>query len=98
MLQQAGPCLRLGSFQVDWLSRRDRGELSALGASFVVDKLGFDDQSHDGPPNCGQICILALTIKSRLPPLWFALVEDARERNHSRSLSSRGRSLIVRVP
>jgi hypothetical protein len=36
--------------------------------------MGFDDQSHDEPPNYGQIRILALAIKSRLPPLWFALL------------------------
>jgi hypothetical protein len=55
----------------------DCGELNALGASFVVDKMGFDDQSHDEPRNYGQIRILALAIKSRLPPLWFALLHGA---------------------
>ena len=54
------------------------GELNALGASFVVDKMGFDDQSHDAPPNWGQIRILALAIKYRLPPLWFALLHGSR--------------------
>lgn len=64
-----------------WIGCRggiESGELNARGASFVVNNMGFADQSHDGPPNCCQIRILALAIKSRLPPLWFALTPDER--------------------
>ena len=58
--------LTFGQAHSKWIGCRGAincGELNALGASFVVDKMSLDNQSHDAPPNCGQIRILALAIK-----------------------------------
>ena len=69
--------LAFGQTHSEWIRCQfpvDGADLYTLGTTFVINQVGFDDHSHDGPPNSTGTLFWRTQPTYGLPPLWPALL------------------------